>query len=69
MPLYEIKETGVDNVRLIKADNPAQALRHVAASKFQTRAITDPAEAAEIAAGGVAIETAGQEPPAPKPEE
>lgn len=58
MPLYKI--THGDDTRLVKASSSAAALKHVTSPLFTVSAVTDPAEAAEIAAGGVKLETAGE---------
>lgn len=59
MALYKVEEEGSDKVRLIEADNVAAALRHAAKTRFKIGTITDPAEAARLAAGGVKVEVAG----------
>lgn len=63
MPLYEVTEEGADKSRLIEASTPAAALRFAARSRFGVRAITNPAEAATIASGGVMIEKVSEEKP------
>lgn len=67
MALYLGREKGVDEPRLIKGDNPAAAIRHMARGRFTVDAITDPTVAADWAAKGIKIETAGEDPPAPAP--
>ncbi len=58
MPLYKV--THADETRLVKASSASAALRHVTTPLFAVSAITDPSDAAEIAASGVKLESAGE---------
>lgn len=68
MALYAVRNKASGNIRLVDADNQAQALRHVAGDEY---AVTIPKsrEVAKLVADGVKVEDYGAdpEPPAPPP--
>lgn len=61
--VYGVRHKATDTIRLVEADNQAQALRHVAGSDYE---ITRPAgrEISELGRGGVFVEVYGAEPEA-----
>lgn len=67
MPLYQVDTKGSDKPRVIDAKSEAAALKHAAAGQFTATLIKSPVAAAQLIAGGAAIETAGTPPPADPP--
>ena len=60
---YIILDTQTDEVRIVRAPNAAQALRHAVRTRFSVR----PAKAddlLELLPAGAVVETAGEEPEA-----
>lgn len=61
MPLYEIRDSTMldaHSSRMVEAKNVASAIRFVA-SKYTAKVLT-PMEAAKLAGGGVAVESASE---------
>lgn len=58
MPEYIVKDKATGKVRLVDADNNAQALRHVATDVFEVRVATRK-EMFLLAGQGVELETYG----------
>lgn len=57
--LYEVNDTKAATTRLIEATNPAQAMRHIAASRF-TVEVPNTLRVAELMQAGVKVEKAGE---------
>lgn len=60
MPFYKIDEKGSDKPRLVEADNPAAALKHVAESHFTVSKPLKPADLVPLMTGGATVEKAGE---------
>lgn len=67
MALYAVRNKASGNIRLVDADNQAQALRHVAGDEY---AVTIPKsrEVAQLVADGVKVEDYGEQPDAAEPQ-
>ena len=65
--VYGVRHKATDKIRLVEADNQAQALRHVAGSDYE---ITRPAgrEISELGRRNVFVEIYGAEPEAVEPQ-
>lgn len=65
--VYGVRHKATDTIRLVEADNQAQALRHVAGSDYE---ITRPAgrEISELGRRGIFAETYGEQPDAVEPQ-
>lgn len=61
MPEYIVKHKPSGKIRLVDADNNAQALRHVAGDEFEVRIATRK-EMFQLAGQGVPLETFGVDP-------
>lgn len=62
MPFYRINEKGSDKPRLVEADNPAAALKHVAESHFTVPKPLKPADLVPLMSSGTKVEKAGETP-------
>lgn len=58
--LYIVENGDASGKRLVDAQTPSQAIRHVVGDKYKARTAT-PREAAELTASGVKIESAAKE--------
>lgn len=67
MPVYRIDLPGNELPRAVEADTPAQAIQHVVKDSVTVRRL-DVSEAFALAVEGVALERAGETPPAAEPE-
>jgi hypothetical protein len=61
MPLYVITDTANAKTRLVDAQNPARALRHVTSTQFGIKAASA-ALVAKLMGAGIQLETANAEP-------
>lgn len=61
MPFYPITTKGEDTPRAIKADNPAAAMKYVAAGMFTVGKPMGPADIVEYMTAGGVVEDAGLE--------
>lgn len=57
--IYTVKNKADGSSRLVKALNPAQALRHVAHAQYEVKS-TKPLEVAELMGSGIKLEAAGE---------
>jgi len=68
MPLYVITDTANAKTRLVDAQNPARALRHVTSTQFGIKAASA-ALVAKLMGAGIQLETTTPESePQPQPE-
>lgn len=68
MPHYRIRTKGEEKPRWVKASSAAAAIRHCAEGMFTAETMTNVEDAADMAALGVKMETAGEQPPEQEPE-
>lgn len=59
--VYVVKEEGVDKERLVRAINPAQAIRHVVRKKFSADVATQDA-LIRVLSSGATVEEASADP-------
>lgn len=67
MPLFTVKETGIEKPRLIEAKSSLAALEYVTAQRFTVEKVGKAADVAKIMASGVMLEDS-LTPPASAPE-
>jgi hypothetical protein len=56
--LYKVTELATNKLRIVEANNAAQAMKFVAETTHKCDVITSTSEAARLVAGGVAVESA-----------
>lgn len=66
MPHYRITTKGEEKPRWIKATSAAAAIRHCAEGMFKAETMTNVEDAADLAALGVKMESAGEGPAEPE---
>lgn len=68
MPIYKIKTTGEEKMRLVKAQSAPAAIAYCANQQFSAELVTSVEAAADLLEAGVKIETVGAVPAEPEPE-